>query len=139
MNAATLSDKRQSPGPDGVMTVDMGKRGNGIVKMELTSAGRKILGGPTGLIDAAFYGSPVLQPTERADRLRCLSLGLYRTEVWLHKLHIGTMIDTPSILATRYGRGRVIVFSLHPEARHGTKLLLVRAVLATAVKPDLPY
>jgi hypothetical protein len=141
VNAKTLSDKRPSPGPDGVMTVDMGKRGSGNVKMELTGAGRTTLGGKIGLVDAAFHASPVLLAGERAEAglPKCVSLACYRTELWLHKLHIGTMVDTPSILAARFGQGRVIVFSLHPEARAETEPLFVRAVLATAGKVDLPH
>ena len=135
INAQTLSDQRQSPGPDGVMTVDMGKRGSGDVKMELTDAGRKILAGPNGLIETAFRLSPVLLPNQQSDLPRCVSLGDYRSEVWLHSLHIGTMVNTPSILAARYGKGRVIIFSSHPEGREETGPMLVRAVLATAHKP----
>jgi putative intracellular protease/amidase len=141
VNAKTLSGKRPSPGPDGVMQVDMGKRGSGIVDMELTSAGRTILAGKTRLMDAAFYASPVLLPGERAEAglPKCVPLAHYRADLWLHKLHMGTMRDTPSILATRFGTGRVIIFSMHPEARPATEPLFVRAVLATAAKPVLPH
>ncbi len=135
VNAKVLSTKKQSPGPDGVMTIDMGRRGGGILKMELTDVGQKILTGRAGLMDTVFLAGPVLLPAGRADLPRCLCLGFYRTEVWLHKLHLGTMIDTPNILASRYGKGRVIIFSAHPEEHSETAPTLVRAVQSTAPKP----
>ncbi len=134
INAQTLSDKRQSPGPDGVMTVDMGKRGSGTVNMELTDAGRKIFAGQPGLIETGFHLGPVFLPNRQSDLPQCLPLGEYRSEVWLHKLQIGTMVNSPSMLAAQFGKGRVIIFSSHPEGRDETEPLVARAVLATARK-----
>ena len=137
VNAGTLSDKVQTPGPDGVMTVDMGKRGSGTVTMELTDAGRQILAGRTGLIETGFHLGPVFVPNQQSDLPKCLPLGEYRSEVWLHKLQIGTMVNSPSILAAQYGKGRVVIFSSHPEGREETEPMLVRAVLATARNPAI--
>lgn len=131
VNAHTLSNKVQTPSPDGVMTVDMGKRGSGTVKIELTDAGRKIFAGRTGLIETGFHLGPVFLPNQQTDLPRCLSLCDYRSEVWLHKLQIGTMVDSPNILAAQYGKGFVIIFGSHPEGREETEPLLVRAVKGT--------
>ena len=135
INAKTLSGRRESPGPDGVMSVDMNKRGSGIVKMELSDAGRKVLGGPSGLVDTKFAAGSVFLPAGRTDLPEYVSLAFYRSEVWLHEFHRGTMTNSTSILAARFGKGNVIIFSPHPEALRETQPMLARAVLAAARKP----
>jgi hypothetical protein len=68
-----------------------------------------------------------------------VSLAFYRTEIWVHELQRGTMVDTPAILAAPFGKGRVIIFSPHPEVSDpkmtsGLESFVTRAVLATARK-----
>jgi glutamine amidotransferase-like uncharacterized protein len=137
VNAKTLSDKREIPGPDGIMAVDMGKRHSGIVQIELTEAGRKVFGDLPGLLDTLFALGPVFLPAGRTDLREYVSLAHYRSEIWLHESQRGTMVDTPAILAARFGRGHVIVFGSHPEVNNTPSLqsMLARAVLATARKP----
>lgn len=42
------------------------------------------------------------------------------------------MIGTPSIVAAKFGIGRVIAISPHPEATRGLEFLVARSVMATA-------
>jgi hypothetical protein len=42
------------------------------------------------------------------------------------------MIDTPAIIAGRYGEGRVVLFSPHPDMTPGRESLVRSAVLAVA-------
>lgn len=128
------------PGPEGVTSINMAARGGGIVKVELTDAGSKILGQRSGLLDVSSGGGPVFHAAGRKDLPECVSLAVYRTEVWLYEPQRGTMVDTPAILAAPFGKGRVIVFSPHPESSNpnvspGLESFVTRAVLAVARKP----
>ncbi len=139
INVIPLAGRREVSGPHGMTSIEMGYRGGGILKIELTAAGSKILGERSGLLDTDFSGGPVFIPAGRNDLPACVSLAFYRTEVWLHKVQRGTMVDTPAILAAPFGKGRVIVFGPHPEFSDpkltpGLDSFVTRAVLATARK-----
>ena len=110
----------------------MAERGAGTVKIELTDAGRAILGDRRGPIDVAFSGGPILLGPARDDLPPFVVLAFYRTEVSLYAPQRGTMIGTPSIVAARFGAGRVVAISPHPEFTPGLEFLVKRSVLATA-------
>jgi glutamine amidotransferase-like uncharacterized protein/Spy/CpxP family protein refolding chaperone len=139
INVMPLTGRREVSGPHGMTSIDMVDRGGRILKIELTAAGSRILGERSGLLDTGFSGGPVFIPARRNDLPACVGLAFYRTEVWLHKVQRGTMVDTPAILAAPFGKGRVIIFSPHPEFSDpkltpGLDSFVTRAVLATARK-----
>jgi glutamine amidotransferase-like uncharacterized protein len=112
--------------------VSMGDRGAGTVKIELTDAGKRVFGDFRDLLDADYSGGPIILLAGENDLPKYVPLALYRTELWKHEVQQGTMVDTPAILAGRFGRGRVILFSLHPETSGETEPLVTRAVLSVA-------
>ena len=59
-------------------------------------------------------------------------LAHYSTEVSNYSPQRGTMIGTPAIFAAKFGAGRVVAISRHPESTKGTDFLVELAVLATA-------
>jgi putative intracellular protease/amidase len=105
-------------------------RGGGRVKIELTDAGKSLFGGPTGAFEVFYYTGPIFSPAS-IELPAYVSLGTFRSEVWKHESQQGTMIDTPAIIAGRFGKGRVILFSPHPEATEGFEFLVRQSVLAT--------
>jgi glutamine amidotransferase-like uncharacterized protein len=131
VNTRTLTGDRDMPGA-GIRP--MAERGAGTVRIELTREGRALFADRPGLIDVSFSGGPVFLGQVRDDLPPCVPLAYYRTEVALYAPQRGTMIDTPSILAARYGAGRVVAISPHPEATSGLEFLVKRSVLATARK-----
>ena len=56
INVMPLTGRREVSGPHGMTSIDMVNRGGGILKMELTDAGSKILGERSGLLDTGFSG-----------------------------------------------------------------------------------
>jgi putative intracellular protease/amidase len=129
VNAKTVTGKRNIPG---VGMRSMAARGAGTVKMELTGAGRRVFGDLPGLLDVPYTSGPVLSPARRRDLPEYVALAFYRTEIWEYKPQRGTMIHTPAIVAARFGNGRVILFSPHPEMTESLESFIPRAVLATA-------
>jgi glutamine amidotransferase-like uncharacterized protein len=132
VNAKTITGKKEIPG---LGVKNMAARGAGTVKTELTDAGKRVFGDTPGLIDARYAGGPVLSPAERDDLPEYVVLAWYRTEVSAFELQQGTMVDTAAIVAARFGSGRVIAFSTHPESIEGTQWLVQRAVRSTARVP----
>lgn len=103
--------------------------------MELTDAGRSVLGDFPDLVDVQYGGGPIMSAAGRGDLPEYVTLALFRSEVWKYIPQRGTMVDTPAIVAARFGKGRVIAISPHPETTGGLEPLVKRAVLATARRP----
>ncbi len=118
----------------GVGRVSLMARGPATVRMELTPAGLRALDGPLGGVPVEFAGGPIFLNAEGDDH-PSVPLARYRTEVWNYDCQRGTMLGSPSILAARRGRGKVIIFSPHPERTAGLGPLLRRAILAAAREP----
>jgi len=104
------------------------KRGKGIVKIELTPEGRRILGDRTGQIDIRYANGPLLAPAGRPDIPDFTPLALFRGEIAENGAPKGVMINTPAIVAGRWGRGRVLVSSPHLEYSKGLESFVERAV-----------
>jgi glutamine amidotransferase-like uncharacterized protein len=133
VNTRTLTGDRDMPG---VGIRSMAERGAGSVQIELTDAGRDVFGERPAPINVAFAGGPIFLGPMRGDLPPCVPLAYYRTEVAQYAPQRGTMIDTPAILVAKFGAGRVVAISPHPEATTGLEFLVERAVLATARKPS---
>ncbi|NQT15401.1 MAG: ThuA domain-containing protein [Planctomycetes bacterium] len=132
VNAKTLTGRQHIPE---LGMRSMTQRGAGTVKMEFTEPGKRVLGNFPDLVDVQYAGGPILSPAGKRDLPAYATLALFRTEIWRYEPQQGTMVDTPAIIAARFGRGRVIAFSPHPETTEGLEVLVKRAVLSTAREP----
>ncbi|MHC5542078.1 BPL-N domain-containing protein [Singulisphaera rosea] len=133
-NVEVLTGDRIIPGV-GLRSIQA--RGPGQARIELTEAGESILGGVPKVILVEFAGGPIFIETGKSDRPTVLALARYLTELADHEAHRGTMIQTPSMIATRFGEGRVIAFSPHPERLPASEIL-VKAALRSAARPPSP-
>jgi hypothetical protein len=125
VNANTFTGNREIPG---VGVKSMWYRGTGTVKMELTDAGRDILGDMPGLIEVRYANGPILSPAGKEDLPSYVPLAFFRTEISLWEPQEGTMVNTPAIVESEFGEGRVIAISPHPESKAGLESLVQRAV-----------
>jgi glutamine amidotransferase-like uncharacterized protein len=125
VNANTFTGKRDIPG---VGEKSMWFRGSGAVQMELTAEGGEILGDLPGLVEVRYANGPILSPAGKDDLPDYLPLAFFRTEISKYEPQAGTMIDTPAIVASEFGQGRVIAISPHLEASVGLEPLVQRAV-----------
>lgn len=103
-------------------------RGKGTVEIELSEAGRKILGDRQGRIPIHYANGPLLAPAGLNDLPDFESLALFRTEIAQNGAPKGVMLDTPAIVSGTCGKGRVLCFSPHPEATDGLEAFVERAV-----------
>ena len=133
VNANTFTGNRKIPG---VGVKSMWFRGSGKAKMELTDEGREILGDLPGLVEVGYANGPILSPAGKEDLPEYIPLAFFRTEISKYEPQEGTMIDTPAIVASVFGKGRAIAISPHPEGTAGLESLVRRAVAWVAAKPD---
>jgi glutamine amidotransferase-like uncharacterized protein len=76
-----------------------------------------------------YGGGPIFSPAGEKALPEYVPLAFYRTEVSTTiKEH--TLVDTPAIIAAQYGKGRALLFSVHPEGVQELKPLVKRAVLS---------
>jgi len=132
INAKTFTGKQYVPG---VGEKSMWFRGSGNVLMELTDKGKEILGDVSGVVELRYANGPILSPASQENLPEYVPLAFFRTEIAKYEPQKGTMIDTPAIIASEFGRGRVIAISPHPEASADLESLVQRAVTWVAGKP----
>jgi glutamine amidotransferase-like uncharacterized protein len=108
----------------------------GWIKMELTEVGKSILGEFPGLVTSLYGGGPIFSPAGEAGLPEYVPLAFYRTEVST-KTKDRTLVDTPSVIAAQYGKGRVLLFSVHPEGMNELESLVKRAVFSVAATDQL--
>ncbi len=98
------------------------RRGEGMVRMELTPKGRKLLGDFPKMVDVRYANGPIFAPAGASDLADFEPLAYFRTELAKNGARVGAMVDTPAILSGQMGKGRVLCISPHPEsskALHG--------------------
>ena len=110
------------------------RRGSGMVMIELTPDGRKLLGRDETDLEIKFGQGPLMAPSAENLTPDAEVLAWYRTGIGKNGADPETMVDTPAIVATSFGEGRVILFSPHPEQTSGLGDLLVNAVNWAAVE-----
>ena len=117
------------------------KRGKGKVKMELTKLGNATLGGPGPVVDIIYANGPLLGPCGRDDLDDYEVLARFRTEINENKAPKGVMLNSPAMILGRFGSGKVILFSPHPEkteALHGFIHRAVAHIARRRTKAKLP-
>ncbi|MBI5772178.1 MAG: biofilm PGA synthesis protein PgaB [Verrucomicrobia bacterium] len=104
-------------------------RGRGDVQMELTDEGKRIFGDRhAGQFTVLYANGPVLKPSTNASIPDFRPLALFRTEKAENNTPKGLMVNSPAAAAGEFGKGRVLVFSPHPEQTDGLEDLVIRAV-----------
>jgi len=114
LNARTLSPKWQ--------------RGRGTVQVEFTGRGREVLGAPDGTQSVLYANGPILGPATNAALAPYEALAFFRSEVAENGAPPGVMTGSPALAAGRFGRGRVVVSSPHPEQTKGLDAIVPRAI-----------
>ncbi len=104
------------------------RRGKGTVRMQLTEDGRELLGDRADPFGVKYANGPILAPAGNDDVPDFETLALFRTEVAKNGAPKGIMVDSPAVVRGRFGKGRVVCFSPHPEQTKGLHDLVRRAV-----------
>ena len=108
-------------------------RGTGNVKIKLTSAGKQILGTHEDIVTVYYGQGPLLAPDHKRLLPDFETLATYETEMAKKGAPSGVMIGTTAIAAGRYGKGRVLCLSPHPERTPGLDGFIRSAVRFSAM------
>ena len=103
------------------------ERGKGTVKIELTAEGRLLLGDRPGLLDVLYHNGPIVEPGHLDKLPEFQTLAYFRSEIAERGVPVGIMVDSPAIFIGRFGKGRVMCISPHPEQTSGLDELVQRA------------
>ena len=99
-----------------------------MVDIELTEAGRRVLDLKDENLKIYYAQGPLLAPAGEADIADYEPMAIYKTEIAKNGAPEGVMKGTTAIAAGRFGAGRVICFSPHPELTKGLEGLVRKAI-----------
>jgi putative intracellular protease/amidase len=108
------------------------RRGRATLKLGLTPEGRKILGDRPNPFDVKYHCGPVVTRADAAGLPEYEVLAFFRSEVADNGTPPGIMVNSPALAAARYGKGRVLFVSPHPEQTAGLEDLVKQAAIWTA-------
>jgi hypothetical protein len=83
-------------------------------------------------VELHYANGPILSPHLCEDLPAYATLAVFRTEISKYEPQEGTMVGTPAIVVSEFGRGRVIAISPHPEATAGLESLVKQCVIWVA-------
>ncbi|MDP6407835.1 MAG: BPL-N domain-containing protein [Planctomycetota bacterium] len=121
-----------------ILDHDHWARGIGKVEIELSEAGRALLGRKDGRLSYHYGNGPILGPGGEDEIPDYTPLAWYRTGLGVGDADPRVMVDTPAIVAGHFGLGRVLASSGHAEWSEGIEDFLPRYVEWAAGRSDLP-
>jgi len=113
-------------------------RGTGQVTLCLSPDGCELLKADDR-VDVYYGQGPLLMPDNQPHLPGYQVLATYETEVAKKGAPEGAMTDTHAIVRTKFGKGRVICFSPHPESSNGPNYLMLNGVRWASGVDDLVH
>ena len=108
------------------------RRGQAMLDLEMTEAGKPLLGDVPGLFKVRYNNGPILKPWTRTDLPAYTPLSLFRTEIAKYDSPVGVQVNSAAQAISTFGKGRVFVSSPHPEGTPGLENLIPRGVFWAA-------
>jgi glutamine amidotransferase-like uncharacterized protein len=104
------------------------ERGAGKVELRFTGVGQTALRAEDETCSIHFENGPLLGPNDSQDGDAIELLAAFDSEIAENGAPAGVMKGTAAIARGKYGSGRVVCFSPHPEKTPGREALLQSAV-----------
>jgi len=98
---------------------DEWKRGEGLVKVTLTNEGRELFPSFPGSFEIEYRNGPILKKSNINSLGDYTVLALYTSEISQNRVTPGVMENTPAILMSSYGKGKVFIIGSHFEYTPG--------------------
>jgi len=105
------------------------RRGGGIVELEVTEPGRKVLGDVKGTFKIRYNNGPIIKPGDQTDLPAYTAVSVFRTEMAENGTPVGVMVESPAQATSTFGKGRVFFSSPHAEVTPGLEHVIPRAIL----------
>ena len=115
--------------------------GVGIVSVEISPEGAGILGIAPGLRAFRYAGGPIVYACEKPiEESSATVLATFKSEV-TGKGRAAGGFDYPAMLLGKYGKGKVVVSSIHPESWEATDYItsaMIYAACGVKIAPEMP-
>jgi glutamine amidotransferase-like uncharacterized protein len=105
------------------------RRGGGIVELEVTGPGSKVLGDVKGTFKVRYNNGPIIKPGDATDLPAYTPVSIFRTELAENGTPVGVMVESPAQAISTFGKGRVFFSSPHAEVTPGLEHVIPRAIL----------
>ncbi len=110
-------------------------RGSGEVELAVTGRGKQLLGLDMDRRPFQYFQGPLLAPAGDPELDDYEPLATFATEIAEKGAPKGVMIGTTAAAAGRFGKGRVLCFSPHPEKSKENHPLLLKGLRWVAERP----
>ncbi len=97
------------------------------VMVEVNQSGKQALG-LEGIHLVRYQNGPILSIGDQSDAPDFKVLAVFRSENGIYKAQKNTMINTPAVVYSQFGSGRVIAISPHFESTTGLEAVVPRAI-----------
>ena len=97
------------------------------VDVEIADAGVAVLG-IDGLHSIRYHNGPILSPGNAPSVPAYRALAFFRSENGIYEAQKDTMIGAPAVVASDFGKGRVLAISPHFESTKGREQVVLRAI-----------
>lgn len=101
--------------PVEIVDLEHWRRGELLLPVELTAAGAAFFGVRKRLWQMHFANGPIVAPASGRDAGQLEVLARFRGETLENGALPGLQLGSPAIWRNQFGRGRVLIFSAHPE------------------------
>ncbi len=103
-------------------------RGKGTVEIELSDLGKQTLKNQSDHLQIHYAQGPLLAPGNNPDIPDYETLATFKTEIALNGAPPGVMTGTTAAAQGKFGNGRVLCFSPHPEMTKGLETMVQQAI-----------
>jgi len=97
------------------------------VDVEVSGEGVAILG-LEGLHSIRYHNGPILSPGNAPSVPAYRPLAFFRTENGIYEAQKGTMVGAPAVVASDFGKGKILAISPHFESTPGQEKVILRAI-----------
>ena len=115
--------------------------GTGTVSVEILPEGAKLLGIKAGVRSFRYAGGPIAIPSDKpGDERSAQVLATFKSMVTRNGKNTGGF-NYPAMLLGKYGKGKVMVMSFHPESWEATRDVVtgaINAVSGVKITPESP-
>ncbi len=97
------------------------------VKIEFTEPGREVFA-TSGIKSIRYQNGPILSPGNKPTSPTYKTLAIYRSEVGIYDAQKNTMVNSPAIVESKFGKGKVIAIGPHFESTPNEESIVLRAI-----------
>ncbi|MEK6258992.1 MAG: BPL-N domain-containing protein [Planctomycetota bacterium] len=125
IDAATLTGMIEC-GQEGARSA--AARGSGVVSVEFSGLSKGVFAESLSPESVQYSSGPIFRRGIRSELPAFVVLAWFRTEVYECPSQRGTMVNTPAIIASKFGKGTVLLFSPHPETSPHLEHVVIDAI-----------